>query len=111
MSYWTEVKDVLLKGVDMAAVGIKSGAHTIVEKGKEGIHFAQLKKDLFLEHRKLHTRLADMGDAVLTLYREKKDISGDEQIKRFVDEITAIEAECRRIEGEMKMNGRERKAG
>ena len=34
MSYWSEVKEVALKGVDLAIANIKGGAEQAMEKGK-----------------------------------------------------------------------------
>jgi uncharacterized protein YydD (DUF2326 family) len=111
MSYWTEVKEVFLKGIDLAVDGIKEGAATIVLKGKEGVQYAQLKKDLFLQHRTLHDTLADLGDAVNESYKEKKDLYTDAKIKSLIGKVKSIEDECRKIEKEIGSIGMERKAG
>lgn len=111
MSYWTEVKDVFFKGVDLAAEGIKEGASTILNKSKDGMRFAQLKKDLFLEQRKLHNTLAEIGDAVCGIYRGKKDLYGDEEVKRLIETAGIIEGKCRFIEDEIKSINITQKAG
>lgn len=111
MSYWTEVKEVFLKGVDLAAGGIKEGTSTIISKGKEGVRFAQLKKDLFVEQRKLHNALADIGDAVCVMYRERKDLYGDEEMRKLIEAAGIIEEKCRSMEDEINSISVARKAG
>lgn len=111
MSYWKEVKDVFMKGVDLAVDGIKEGATTVAEKSKEGIQFAQLKKDLFFEQRNLHSLLADLGDAVSVAYREKKDLNGDEKILELIEKVNSCENKCRKIEDEIESIGRQASTG
>jgi len=102
MSYWTEVKDVALKGIDLAFANIKVGAEQAMELGKDGVVYIQLKKDLFMEQRNLHTLLADLGDAVNELYKINGDIYASSRVKDAVDKIAASEAKCRSIEEEMR---------
>ena len=111
MSYWNEVKDVFLKGVDLAADGIKEGANLVFEKGKEGIQYSQLKKDLFMEHRKLNNVLTEIGDTTSVLYRERKDLYADMKLKELIDRLGTIENACKAIEGKIASIGQERKAG
>ncbi|HOO70546.1 MAG TPA: hypothetical protein PK926_02215 [Spirochaetota bacterium] len=111
MSYWNDVKDVFMKGVDLAVDGIKEGASTIFDKGKEGIHYSQLRKDLFTGHRKLHVLLTEIGDIVTVLYRERKDLYADKELKEKMKQVTQIEDECRKIEKEISSLGFARKAG
>ena len=111
MSYWAEVKDVFFKGVDLAAEGIKEGTSTIITKGKEGVRYAQLKKDLFLEQRKLHNILADIGDAVCVMYRERTDLNGDDELRKLIETAGMIEGKCRSIEDEINSISVARKAG
>jgi hypothetical protein len=111
MSYWAEVKDVFFKGVDLATEGIKEGASTIITKGKEGVRYAQLKKDLFLEQRKLHNTLADIGDVVCGIYKERKDLYADDVVEKLIETAGKIEGECRNIENEINSIGVARKAG
>ena len=49
MSYWSEVRDVALKGIDIALSNFKTTAEQAIEKGKDGVAYLQLKKDLFME--------------------------------------------------------------
>jgi len=98
MGYWHEVRDVVLKGIDLAVDGVREGAETAAMKGKDSLTYAQLKKDLFLEQRKLHDHLADLGDAVHDLYREKKDIYTDEKVKGIMESIIIVEDRCRDFE-------------
>lgn len=101
MSYWSEVKDVFLKGVDLAVEGVKEGAAKAVEKGKDGVTYAQYKGNLFLEHKKLQTHLADLGDKTRDIYREKKDLFKDNAVVEIMGKINAVENECKRIEAEI----------
>ena len=102
MGYWTEVKDLLLKGADLAIEGIKEGTETVVEKSKEGMAFARLKKNLYTAQRKLRNLLADLGDITHDLYREKKDIYADPEVKRIMGEVLKLEEECKKIEKELE---------
>lgn len=111
MSYWSEVKDIFMKGVDLAADGIKEGANLVFEKGKDGIQYSQLKKDLFLGHRKLHNLLTEIGDTVTVLYRERKDMYTDMKLKELIDNVVVIENECKAIEDKIGSLGQTRKAG
>lgn len=106
MSYWSEVKEVALKGVDLAIANLKEGAGQALEKGKEGVAYIQLKKDLFMEQRNLHNLLADLGDAVNELYKTKGDIYADSRIKDIAERVAAAEAKCKSIEEEMKNTGK-----
>ncbi|MBN1533292.1 MAG: hypothetical protein JXA20_11560 [Spirochaetes bacterium] len=110
MGYWTEVKDVVLKGIDLAAQNIREGASTAVEKGKEGLTYVQLKKDLMVSQRKLHSLLADLGDRTCDLYRDQKDIYADDSVKELMGKINAAEEECKKIETEMKSLGGKKEA-
>ncbi|MDH5718378.1 MAG: hypothetical protein OEZ22_12190 [Spirochaetia bacterium] len=101
MGYWAEVKDVLRKGFDIAIEELKTGTETIMHKGKDGISYAQYKKDLFVEHRKLQNLLADLGDLTHDLYKEKKDIYSDETVKDLMNQIIEIEKKCKKIEDEI----------
>jgi len=102
MSYWSEVKDVALKGIDLAIANIKEGAEQALEKGKEGVAYLQLKKDLFMEQRNLQSLLADLGDITNELYKSKGDIYASGRVKEVVEKIAASEVRCRSIEEEMK---------
>lgn len=102
MSYWTEVKDVALKGIDLALANLKEGAEQAIEKGKDGVVYIQLKKDLFMAQRNLQVLLADLGDTVNELYKSKGDIYASAKVKETVEKIAASEAKCRSIEEEMK---------
>ena len=101
MSYWTEVKELFLKGVDIALSGFKDTTEAAIEKGKEGVVSIQLKKDLFVAHRELQGHLADLGDAVNEIYKVKGDIYTDDKVKEAVDKISGVEARCRDIEKKM----------
>ena len=105
MGYWDEVKEVFLKGVDKAVDGMKEGANIAVEKGKDGVAYTQLKKNLFLEHKKLHALIADLGSRTNDIYKEKKDLYSDPAISEIMGKIVQIEDECRRLEGEIKKIG------
>jgi hypothetical protein len=111
MGYWEEVREVAIKGFDLAVEGIKEGAAKAVEFGKEGAAYTQLKTNLYFEHRKLQTALADLGDRTRDLIKEKKDIYADENISEIMDNLLKIESECRRIEGEMSSLGPGKKKG
>jgi hypothetical protein len=101
MGYWEEVREIAIKSFDLAVEGIKDGASKAVELGKEGAAYTQLKANLYFEHRKLQTALADLGDRTRDLIKEKKDIYADESISEIMDNLLKIESECRRIEGEI----------
>lgn len=102
MSYWSEVKDVALKGIDLALNNFKVTAEQAIEKGKDGVVYVQLKKDLFVEQRNLHNLLADLGDITNELYKSRGDIAGSPRVKEAVDKITVVEEKCRSIEAEIK---------
>ncbi|MDH5719668.1 MAG: hypothetical protein OEZ13_03510 [Spirochaetia bacterium] len=102
MGYWEEVRDVLKKGYDIALDEMKSGAETVISTSKKGVTYAQYKKDLFFEHRKLHELLADLGDITHDLYKEKKDIYADDRIKEIISKVIEVEADCQKIEKEME---------
>lgn len=102
MSYWSEVKDVALKGIDLALNNFKATAEQAIEKGKDGVAYLQLKKDLFMEQRNLQILLADLGDITNELFKSKGDIAGSARVKEVVDKIAAAEEKCRSIEAEMK---------
>lgn len=101
MSYWSEVKDMALKGVDLALANIRETAETAIEKGKEGVEYIQLKKDLFLAQRELHNLLADLGDIVNEIYKVKGDIYSESKVKDAAVKIAAAEAKCKGIESSM----------
>jgi hypothetical protein len=109
MGYWTEVREVALKGLDLAIEGVKDSAAKAMEKGKDGIAYTQLKTNLFVEHRKLQTILADLGDHTRDLYREKKDIYSDPVVTEIMEKLTKVEDECKRIESEIQKLGFEAK--
>jgi len=107
MSYWREVREVVLKGLDIAVDGIKEGAAKAIEMGKDGVAYSQLKTNLFFEHRKLQIVLADLGDHTRDLIKEKKDIYADKTISEIMSNIAVIEDECRRIQSEIRSLGTE----
>jgi len=98
MSYWSEVKEVALKGIDLALANIKETTEIALEKGKEGIVYVQLKKDLFVAQRELHNILADLGDAVNEIYKKKGDIYADVRVKELTGKVAASEEKCKGIE-------------
>jgi hypothetical protein len=102
MSYWSEVKEVALKGIDLAISNIKEGTEIAIEKGRDGVAYVQLKKDLFMAQRELHNLLADFGDAAYELYKTGKDISTDSSIKETAVKIAEAETKCRDIEKRIK---------
>ncbi|NLV66893.1 MAG: hypothetical protein GXY14_04375 [Spirochaetes bacterium] len=102
MSYWSEVRDVALKGIDIALSNFKTTAEQAIEKGKDGVAYLQLKKDLFMEQRNLQVLLADLGDITNELYKSRSDITGNERVKEIVEKIAFVEEKCRSIEAEMK---------
>lgn len=107
MSYWSEIKDVALKGIDIALSNVKTTAGQALEKGKEGVAYLQLKKDLFMEQRNLQALLADLGDITNELYKSKSDIAGNEGVKEAIEKIAVAEEKCRSIEAEMqKISGK-----
>ena len=101
MSYWSEVKDTALKKIDLAIGNIKETTEIVIEKGKEGLVYVQLKKDLFLAQRELHNLLADLGDVVNEIYKIKGDIYANNRVKDAVGKITAAEVKCKDIEKKM----------
>ena len=105
MGYWQEVREVVLKGFDIAVDGIKEGAAKAAGIGKDGVAYTQLKTNLFFEHRKLQVFLADLGDHTRDLVREKKDIHADKAISEIMSNISKIEDECRRIDSEIGLLG------
>jgi len=105
MGYWEEVREVVLKGVDLAVEGVKDSAAKAVIKGKDGVTYTQLKANLFVEQRKLQTILADLGDRTRDIYREKKDLYADPVINEVMAKLTKVEDECKRLEAEIKKLG------
>lgn len=105
MGYWEEVRDVVLKGVDLAVEGVKESAAKAVEKGKDSVTYTQLKANLFLEQRKLQTVLADLGDRTRDIYREKKDLYADPVIAEIMGRLAKVEDECKRLESEIQKLG------
>lgn len=108
MSYWSEVKEVAMKGFDIAIANLKETTDFAIEKGKEGVAYVQLKKDLFLAQRELHNLLADLGDVVNEIYKVKGDIYSNDKVKESAEKIAAAEAKCKEIES--KMNELSKKA-
>lgn len=100
MGYWQEVSDVLKKGVDLAVSNLKESAETLSKKTKEGTLAAKVKTRLFLKQRELHDVMADLGDAVYDVYKEKKDLYADEKIQDMIAKADAIIEECRAISAE-----------
>ncbi len=109
MGYWEEVREVVLKGVDLAVEGVKDSAAKAVEKGKDGVAYTQFKTSLFVEQRKLQTILADLGDRTRDIYREKKDLYTDSVITETMNKLGKVEDECKRLEEEIKKLGFETK--
>ncbi len=107
MGYWNEVKEMVIKGLNIAAEGIKEGAETAAVKGREGVTYVQLKKDLFIEHRRLQDLLSDLGDKTHDLYKEKKDIYADQSIKDIMDKVVAAEEKCKKIRDDIEKIGKE----
>ncbi len=105
MGYWNEVRDMVVKGMNIAVDGIKEGAEVAAEKGKEGVTYVQIKKDLYVEHRKLLALLSDLGDKTNDLYQEKKDIYKDEYIKDLMEKVVAAEAKCKSLKEELEKVG------
>jgi len=110
MGYWNEVKEMVIKGLNIAADGIKEGAETAAVKGRDGVTYVQLKKDLFMEHRKLQDLLSDLGDRTHDLYKDKKDIYGDEKVKEIMDKVVDAEEKCKKIKEEIEQIGKEETA-
>ncbi len=110
MSYWNEVRDIVYKGVNIAVDNLKEGANTAAEKSRQGVTYLQLKKDLFLEQRKLQVFLADLGDITHNLYKENKDIYADEKIKEIMSKVIESESACKEIEDKIAKISEEEKA-
>ncbi|MDA3941011.1 MAG: hypothetical protein PF693_17150 [Spirochaetia bacterium] len=120
MGYWKEVRDVLGKGVHLAAEGVKEGtdqaiggikegaegvkegAENIVEKTKDSITLAQLKKDLKSQQEGYDEAVAAFGDAVYDIYMKKMDIYKDGIIETEALLVSDKEKDCRKIEKEIK---------
>jgi len=98
MSYWSEVKEVALKGVDLAIANIKEGTEFAIEKGKDGVVYVQLRKVLFTAQRDLHNLLADFGDVAYELFKTGSDIASDAKVKEIASKIAVAETKCRDIE-------------
>lgn len=102
MSYWSEVKEVALKGIDLAISNIREGTEIAIEKGKDGVAYVQLKKELFMAQRELHNLLADFGDIMYELYKSGTDISVHAGVKETAGKIAQAETRCRDIEQRIK---------
>lgn len=112
MGYWSEFKEIVSRGVDIALDNIKDGAEIAKVKGKEGLSYLQLKKDLIIKQRKLHDHLTELGEAIRGLYKGKKDIYTDKKVKDIMEKINRVEDECNKLEEEIKSIGsEEKKAG
>lgn len=98
MSYWSEVKEVALKGFDLALANLKETTELAIEKGKDSVAYVQLKKDLFLAQRELQNFLAELGDISNEIYKNNGDLYTDARVKDAVDKIAAAEAKCKDIE-------------
>ncbi|MEA1911518.1 MAG: hypothetical protein U9N32_07575, partial [Spirochaetota bacterium] len=91
MGYWKEVRDVLGKGVHLAAdgvkegvehavdgikegaEGVKEGAESAVEKTKDSITLAKLTKDLKAHQEEYNDAIAEFGDAAYDIYMKQLD--------------------------------------
>ncbi len=102
MGYWRELREVLEKGVHIAADGLKESAEGAVVKTKEGITAVKLTKDLRGKRKELEETLTELGDAVYDLYKEKKDIYKDKNIKTIITAVEEKEKECKQIEKKLK---------
>ncbi|HRX49643.1 MAG TPA: hypothetical protein P5120_19115 [Spirochaetota bacterium] len=102
MSYWSEVKELFLKGVDLALANFKDTAESAIGKGKDGVVYVQLKKDLFIAHRELQNYLSDLGDTVNEIYKSRGDIYSDEKVQGVIDKIASSEAKCKELEKKIK---------
>lgn len=110
MSYWDEVRDIVYKGINMAVDNIREGANSAAEMSRQGVAYVQLKKDLFLEQRKLQAFLADLGNITHILYKENKDIYADEKVKEIMEKVIEAEKICKDIEEKIaKMSDDEKK--
>ncbi len=106
MSYWSEVKEVVLKGVDLAIANLKETTELAIGKGKEGVTYVQMKKDLFKAHRELQNFLSDFGDMVNEIYKVKGDIYSDDKVKEAAEKVAAAEAKCKDIENRKSENSK-----
>jgi hypothetical protein len=102
MGYWTEVKDIVLKGVSLASEGLKEGAETVIDAAKEGIHIVELRKDLFLKQREYHTAVTDLGEVVIDLTKVGKNIAEDSAFKEKLEKAESLEKECKSLEEQIK---------
>lgn len=102
MGYWTEVKDVFKKGVNLAGEGIKEGAETVIGAAKDGVHIVELNKDLFLKQREYHTAVTELGEVVMDLHREGKSVVDDDSFKDKLQKAKDKEKECRDLEAQIK---------
>ena len=109
MSYWEEVRDIVYKGMNMAMENLKEGANIAAEKGKLGVTYLQLKRDLFFEQRELQHYLADLGNCVYKLSKDRGDVYENEDVKRILTLVTETEAKCKGIEDKIEALGEEEK--
>ncbi len=109
MGYWTEVKEVVQKGINLAGEGIKEGAEAVLDIAKDGVHTVELRKDLFLKQREYHTLIADLGEIVIDLNKEDKNFQDDDGFKQKLAAAKEKEAECRKLEEEIKKSKAEEK--
>ncbi len=106
MGYWTEVKDVLLKGVNLAGEGLKEGAESMIDRTRDGLQTVQLKKDLFFKQREYQEAIAEVGEVVVDLYKEKKDFQSDAKFLEKIKTVEEKEQQCRELE--QKINASEK---
>jgi predicted RNase H-like nuclease (RuvC/YqgF family) len=109
MGYWKEVREVLGKGVHLAAEGIKEGAEgvkggaeSVFEKTKDSMALAKLNKDLKSMQEEYQETIAEFGDDIYDLYTKKKDVYEVESVKSLAAKVSEKEKECKRLETEIK---------
>lgn len=93
-----ETMESILKGTEDMAKKARSEGDKIAGKAKEGAQFLKLRADLFIKQRELQDILSDLGDAVLVLYRDKKDIYASTKVKGLAAKAILAEKKCQDIE-------------
>jgi adenylosuccinate lyase len=99
MGYWKEIKNSFLAAID-DSVKLYKETDSFTEATKKEMQLLQLRRDLFLEQRKLQEVLADLGEVAHEAYTEQGNIYRDD-MHDIMHHVAEIEAQCKKLQNEI----------
>ncbi len=93
----TEKKEEVKSLLNSILQWLKEGTREAVKEAQELKKQGEKKVKIYKTSQKIKDKMAELGDRVFTLMKNKKRIGSDKEVKKLFEEIKILEKELQRL--------------